>query len=143
MYNHTVGKDGLALPWNENVLRIMTEKLGYSPIPYLNLLWYEDDSNGDRQCEIRYAYMDTITALYSECFTKQLADWAHDHGVMYIGHIIEDMNTHLTGGAGHYFRAIRWQDMSGIDIVLNQVLPGMSKYTHATTVGYGRGNRFV
>ena len=140
VYNHTVGKDGLALPWNENVLRIMTEKLGYSPIPYLNLLWYEDDADGDRQCEIRYAYMDTVTALYSECFTKQLADWAHDHGVMYIGHIIEDMNTHLTGGAGHYFRALRWQDMSGIDIVLNQVMPGMSKYTHASSVGYGRGD---
>ena len=49
VYNHTVGEDGLALPWNENVLRIMTEKLGYSPIPYLNLLWYEDNTNGDKQ----------------------------------------------------------------------------------------------
>jgi len=26
----------------------MTEKLGYSPIPYLNHLWYEDDANGDK-----------------------------------------------------------------------------------------------
>ena len=137
-FQYTVGKDGLALPWNETVLQIMTEKLGYSPIPYLNHLWYEDDANGDKQSYIRYVYMDTITNLYSECFTKQLADWAHDHGVMYIGHVIEDMNSRLFVGAGHYFRAIKWQDMSGIDIVLNQVMPGMSKYTHSASVGYGR-----
>ena len=137
-FQHTVGKDGLALPWNENVERIMTEKLGYSPLPYLNLLWYEDDANGDKQSEIRYAYMDTITNLYSECFTKQLADWAHEHGVMYIGHIIEDMNCRTGPGAGHFFRAIKWQDMSGMDIVLHQVIPGMSKYTHSASGGYGR-----
>lgn len=139
-YANTVGKDGLALPWNENVLKIMTEKLGYSPVPYLNLLWYEDGANGDVQSAIRYAYMDTITNLYSECFTKQLADWAHEHGVMYIGHIIEDMNARLQGGAGHYYRALKWQDMSGMDIVLNQLMPGLSKYTHASSVGYGRGD---
>ena len=137
-FQYTVGKDGLALPWNGNVEKIMTEKLGYSPIPYLNLLWYEDDANGDRQSELRYAYMDTITNLYSECFTKQLADWAHEHGVMYIGHIIEDMNCRLGPGAGHYFRALKWQDMSGMDIVLHQVIPGMSKYTHSASVGFGR-----
>lgn len=137
-FQYTVGRDGLALPWNETVEKRMTEKLGFSPIPYLNLLWYDDDANGDKLYEIRYAYMDTITALYSECFTKQLADWAHDHGVMYIGHIIEDMNCRTGPGAGHYFRALKWQDMSGMDIVLHQVIPGLSKYTHSASVGYGR-----
>ena len=43
-----------------------------------------------------------------------------DHGVMYIGHIIEEIS--LSCGAGHFFRAMKWQDMSGIDIVLHQLL---------------------
>ena len=132
-YESRIGKHALALPWNETVLSMMRDKLGFDPIPHLNLLWYEDDQNGDLQAEIRFTYMDAITRLYSECFTKQLADWCHAHGVQYIGHIIEDMNCHLRYGVGHFFRALQWQDMSGIDIVLHQVMPGMDHYIHTST----------
>jgi len=138
-YEARIGKHSLALPWNENVLKKMTEKLGYDPTKYLNLLWYEDGENGDIQSELRHAYMDSITELYSECFNKQIADWCHAHGVEYIGHIIEDMNCHMRGGVGHYFRALRWQDMSGIDIVLHQVMPGMADYLHTVTCATGVG----
>lgn len=138
-YEARIGKHSLALPWNETVLERMKQKLGYDPIPHLNLLWYEDDRNGDDQADIRHAYMDTVTQLYSECFNKQLADWCHAHGVQYIGHIIEDMNCHMRSGVGHYFRALRWQDMSGIDIVLHQVMPGMSDYTHTVSLSIGAG----
>ena len=138
-YENRIGKHSLALPWNENVLLRMTEKLGYDPIPYLNLLWYEDDQNGDRQMDIRHAYMDTVTQLYSECFNKQLTDWCRAHGVTYTGHIIEDMNCHLGHGAGHYFRALRHQDISGMDIVLHQVMPGMADYIHTVTCATGTG----
>lgn len=136
-YEARIGKHSLALPWNENLLALMEKSLGYSPVPYLNMLWYEDGENGDRQAEIRHAYMDAVTYLYSTCFTKQLADWCHAHGVEYIGHIIEDGNCHMRGGVGHYFRALKWQDMSGIDIVLHQVMPGMGDYLHTATCGQG------
>lgn len=138
-YEARIGKHSLALPWNETLLARMTEKLGYDPIPHLNLLWYEDDQNGDRQMNIRHAYMDTVTELYSECFNKQIGDWCRAHGVMYIGHIIEDMNCHLRSGVGHYFRALRHQDMSGMDIVLHQVMPGMADYIHTVTCSTGTG----
>ncbi len=138
-YEARVGKHSLSLPWNEKLLGKMTEKLGYSPIKHLNLLWYEDGENGDVQAEIRHAYMDSVTELYSKCFNKQIADWCHAHGVEYIGHVIEDMNCHLRGGVGHYFRAVRWQDMSGIDIVLHQILPGMADYLHTVTCATGVG----
>ena len=138
-YEARIGKHSLALPFNETLLERMREKLGYDPLPHFNLLWYEDDKNGDDQATLRHAYMDTVTELYSECFNKQIADWCHAHGVQYIGHIIEDMNCHLRGGVGHYFRALRWQDMSGIDIVLHQVMPGMADYIHTVTCATGVG----
>ena len=137
MYENKIGKHSLALPWNENVRRRMQEKLGFDPVPHLNLLWYEDDRNGDDQAEIRFAYMDTITQLYSECFTKKLGDWCRAHGVAYIGHVIEDMNCRISCGAGHFFRALRWQDMSGIDIVLHQVMPGLENHVHTAHVSPG------
>jgi len=136
-YEARIGKPALALPWNENVRDIMSQKLGYDPISHLNLLWYEDSNNGDDQAQIRHAYMDTITDLYSKCFNKRLSDWCHDHGVMYIGHIIEDMNCHLRNGVGHYFRALKWQDMSGIDVVLHQIMPGMEDFIHTSSTATG------
>ena len=136
-YEARIGKHSLALPWNDKVRKMMEDHLGFDPLPHLNLLWYEDGENGDRQSEIRFAYMDAITRLYSECFTKQLSDWCHAHGVEYIGHIIEDENCHMRSGVGHYMRALEWQDMSGIDIVLHQVMPGMHDYVHTSTTAQG------
>ncbi|MBQ3571853.1 MAG: hypothetical protein IJA15_03380 [Clostridia bacterium] len=139
-YQAKIGKHGLSLPYNEEVLARMQKSLGYNPIEHFNLLWYEDDNNGNDQAELRYAYMDAITQLYSECFTGQLAKWCKEHGVIYTGHIIEDMNCHLRNGAGHYFRAIREQHISGIDIVLHQVMPGMDHYIHTVTCATGVGD---
>ncbi|MBO5071259.1 MAG: hypothetical protein J6C37_13055 [Roseburia sp.] len=134
-YEQRIGTPGLALPWNESVWNRMQEKLRFDPTPHLNLLWYNDDCDGDAQAEIRFAYMDAITRLYSECFAKQVSDWCHAHGVMHTGHVIEDMGSHchLHHSAGHYFRAVQWQDMSGIDIVFQQVLPGMEHYYHTSS----------
>ncbi|MBQ7301455.1 MAG: hypothetical protein IJW77_16640 [Clostridia bacterium] len=136
-YDAKIGKHALALPWNQRVLEKMTEKLGYNPLPHLNLLWYEDDCHGDDQAELRYAYMDTVTAMYSECFTGQIADWCHMHGVEYIGHTLEDMNCHMRDGISHYFRALEKQDMSGIDVVLHQILPGLEDYLHTAICAQG------
>ena len=75
--------------------------------------------------------------LYKECFCDQLGDWCRAHGVQYIGHVIEDKDCHarLGVGAGHYFRAVGGQDMAGVDIVINQLVPGMDRGLHS----YGRG----
>ena len=130
-----VGKRGCRMPWNDSLVEIMREKLGYDPIPHLNLLWYEDGQNGDFQCEFRYAYMNAICDMYSRCFNKQLADWCEDHGVMYIGHVIEEASTAV--GAGHFFKSTKWQHMSGIDVVLHSVMPGMDHISHSSSGAAG------
>ena len=130
-----VGKRGFRLPWNDELVEIMKNKLGYDPIPHLNLLWFEDGVDGDFQSEFRYAYMNAITDMYSRCFNKQLADWCEDHGVMYIGHVIEEAATSV--GAGHFFKATRWQHMSGIDVVLHSVMPGMDHISHSSSGSAG------
>ena len=132
MYNRRVGMPGLALPWNDRIPGMMRDALGYDPMPYLSALWF---GLGDATGDVRHAYMDAVTKLYRDCFTRQLGDWCEAHGVRYIGHIIEDMNAHARLGcsAGHYFRSLDGQHMSGIDIVLHQIMPGMSDYIHTCT----------
>ncbi|MBO4423058.1 MAG: hypothetical protein J5879_06440 [Clostridia bacterium] len=129
MYDHRVGMPGLALPYSDKALLMMKDALGYDPVPYLSALWFE---HRGVTAEIRHAYMDAVTKLYRDSFTRQLGDWCESHGVMYIGHIIEDMNAHARLGCsgGHYFRSLDGQHMSGIDIVLHQIIPGMAHYRH-------------
>ncbi len=137
-YEMTVGRVGLAMPWNDEVRERMEGALGYDPLPHLYLLWYDDES-GNARADLRSAYMDAVTEMYRLHFCKRLGDWCRAHGVEYIGHVIEDNGTHarMSYGAGHYFRSLDGQDMSGIDIVLHQVLPGMSDTTHTADVSTG------
>ncbi len=129
MYNRRVGMPGLALPWNDRIPAMMSDSLGTDAYAYLPALWF---GLGSMTAGVRHAYMDAVTKLYRNCFTRQLGDWCEAHGVQYIGHIIEDMNAHARLGcsAGHYFRSLDGQHMSGIDIVLHQILPGMADYIH-------------
>ena len=134
-YEHRVGNDGLALPYNGEVLSLMSAELGEDARPYLGELWYFSG----HAPKTRLAYMNAVTNLWKRCFSFQIGDWCRNHGVMYIGHIIEDMNSHarLTHSGGHYFRSLEGQDMSGIDIVLHQVMPGMAHYIHNSVVAGG------
>ena len=134
-YDHRLGMPGLALPWNDRIINMMEKTLGADPLPLLPALWF---GLGDITGQVRHAYMDAATKLYRQCFTRQLGDWCEAHGVQYIGHIIEDMNAHgrLGCSSGHYFRALDGQHMGGVDIVLHQIIPGISDHIH-TYSSYG------
>lgn len=131
-YESYIGRWDMELPWNDRVREMMEETLGYDPLPNLQALWYENE----KRPEMRFAYMDAVTRLYAECFTGQLADWCHAHGVEYIGHIVEDMHSHkrMGGSSGHFFRTLEAQDMSGIDVVLHQIIPGMNETIHRAAI---------
>lgn len=117
-------------PWHDNLKKFFagnTEKLAG--------LWLDIENVSD---DIRYKYMDLITKEYQKNFVEKIGKWCRDHNIMYIGHIIEDNNTHAkTGqGPGHYFRAVSGQDMSGVDVVLHQIMPGLVECANAGFVGY-------
>lgn len=116
--NAIIGDD-MVLPWRNG----LENELSFDK-KYLPLLW--SNANGYEK-SIRYAYMDKITQLYSENFTGVLAKWCNEHGVMYLGHNIEDDGAHcrLGYGPGHYFRAQKAQDYAGVDVIGTQIVPGM------------------
>ncbi len=114
-------------PWNSFVGEDLDSLHGRSRLTELPGLWFPaDDASG-----IRVDYMETVTLRFEKCFSRQIGDWCRAHGVEYIGHVIEDHNLH-TGfsGGGHFFRSLAGQDMAGIDVVLDQIVPGMSHNPH-------------
>ncbi len=129
-----IGKKSMPLPWSAELERRLRERWGKAFLTNLCLLWGRAETGADA----RVGYMEEATRLYEECFCGNLGNWCRAHGVSYIGHVIEDKDGHarLGAGAGHYFRAVGGQDMAGVDIVINQLVPGIDSGTH----DYGRGS---
>lgn len=128
-----IGRADMVLPWREG----LEKELGFEP-KYLPLLW---TAAGGAEAGIRFQYMDVVTRLYEENFTKVLGDWCREHGVWYLGHTIEDNGAHarLGYGTGHFFRGQKDMDFSGIDVIGGQVVPGMCYHHDAFNTGGSNG----
>ena len=122
-YHLKMGRRDMPLPWSETLLEQLSARMGTDVKIYLPCLWFEA---GDMTAVTRFEYMRLITDLYRENFSEYLGIWGEERNVEYIGHVIEDGNAHgrLGPGTGHYFKAMAGQHMSGIDVVLQQLVPG-------------------
>lgn len=124
-FNEDIGKEDMPLPYSAALHKYMDQSTDDDWKGLLPALWYDFEDKADT-AKVRYSYMDAVTRLVSENFTETIGRWCREHGVEYIGHIIEDNNQdcRLGCGMGHYFRALRGQHMSGIDNIGNQVVFG-------------------
>lgn len=124
-FNGKLGADPcVRLPWGIDMPAEMEREEGKDWRLNLPFLWLDLKQRASR---VRYDYMNSLTKLYEKNFSRKIGDWCKRHNVEYIGHIVEDNNTHsrLAIGAGHYFRALAGQDMAGVDVVLNQLIPDL------------------
>lgn len=123
----------IQLPWSDEMREAFSARLGDEWRTLLPALWLDGDT---RAKKARYVYMDEVSRLYAECFSGQLGAWCHAHGLDYVGHQVEDNNSHsrLGSGTGHYFRCQDGQDAAGVDIVMHQIHPGydmVSRHWHS------------
>lgn len=118
-----IGQPTMALPWCRELAECCAVAWGGEANICLAALWSDLEGYTERA---RYGYMSMATELYGRNFCMQVGKWCEDHGVEYIGHVVEDNGNHArTGyGTGHFFKALWGQHMSGIDVVLQQIRPG-------------------
>ena len=140
-FDQTLGKRDVRLPWSHQLEERLREAWGAEFLTRLPGLWYEA---GDRTAGTRSTYMEHVTDLVYQCFTRQVGQWCEAHGVEYIGHIIEDDNAHTRMGCsvGHYFREMRGQHMAGVDVVHHQIVPGFTGRIHQWIAGDADGEFF-
>lgn len=124
-YDADLNKKKMPLPWSDELENMLKERYGETYIQYLPFLFQETEEK-EKQYQIRNDYMDCVSALYKKNFSDAIGHWCEEHGVEYIGHVVEDNNTHsrLGMGAAHYFRAMSGQHMAGIDDIGQQIVFG-------------------
>ncbi|MEH7492605.1 glycosyl hydrolase [Neobacillus niacini] len=138
----TLGTD-MDLPWGSEMEQELKDRLGEAWKLLLPLLW-ENDIDDNTTARVRYAYMDAVTRLVEKNFSMQIGNWCREHGVEYIGHLIEDNNQHsrLGSSLGHFYRGLSGQDMSGIDDIGGQVYPQGEDLQERTPLGYVNDGEF-
>ena len=132
--DHRMGQLRRLYPWWDTMPELLARKVGLTTaetMAKLPALWDDVDGASDL---FRVAYMDVITDLWRKNFSRQLGDWCHAHKVEFIGHVLEDGGSHMRmgWGCGHFFRSMEGQDMAGLDVVLNQIVPGFLTIKHVT-----------
>ena len=134
-----IGQTNMVLPWRDDML----ETYFAQDFKLLPLLTTTTDVH-HQEINIRYKYMDIISKLYAKNFVQVLQKWCQEHGVEHIGHLLEDNGAHarLGYGAGHYFRAMTGFDMAGIDVVLNQIMPGLDTGYYQAMTNSGWNGEF-
>jgi len=133
-YCERLGDDSIVLPWREDLITCIARAEG----------WTEEETKlalpgiwrdlGGKTAAMRRRYMDILTQNYSDNFVKPLGKWCEEHGVLYTGHVLEDMNAHFRFGwsTGHFFRSQEGQHTAGFDLVLQQVKVGSQDFAHAS-----------
>ena len=139
------GKREMPLPWGKDMHVQLEKYLGADWKASLPMLWHPSDDE-PASAKTRFAFMDAVSKLVSENFSRSLGNWCRERGVLYTGHIIEDRGCHTRLGCSipHFFRAQAGQDVAGIDCIGGQVVPG-APYTarHGLTVNHGLFNHFA
>ena len=114
--------ESAALPWSRKMEERWSAAFGEDFREKLPLLWFED---GGAYRHVRCSYMDQVSKLIRDCYNGQMHRWCKERGIGYIGHNLEDENSHarLACGPVHYFRMQMHQDIAGIDLIGSQIMP--------------------
>jgi len=137
-YERKLGDEHFSLSWDKDMANRLTDCIGRPICEILPALSDNSAMTEIIRSKYRYEYMNILTTRYDKCFCSVIGDWCRAHGVEYMGHIIEDNNSHSNSGlsVGHFFRGMYGQDYSGSDVVLHQILPGMDDIDHAAFTGF-------
>ncbi len=115
--------ESMALPWSALVRDAWCEAMGAQFRRVLPLLWQQDAS---LYHSVRARFMDVVSRVVRQTYNGQMHAWCRVRGLQYIGHCLEDENTHasLATGPAHFFRMQAHQDAAGIDLIGGQLMPG-------------------
>lgn len=129
-----VANDTISMPWSPEMSHEM-KKRDKDWILHLPYLYYDGEG---AEHPFRYQYMDAVTELVKENYNGQVYRWMKERCIPYIGHVLEDENSHgrLGCGCGNFFRAEYYQDMAGVDLIAAQIMPGADREND----WYGAGN---
>jgi len=124
------------IAWSDVLPDAFAARHGYEiwePLPYFFF-------QGPHAAKIRHDYWSTVTAQFSDAYTRQLADWCRASGIALAGHYCEEgsligQTIHCGAVMPHY----RHLDVPGIDTLCEQTDESLTiKQVSSVASQYGR-----
>lgn len=103
---------GVVFAWTEGMAERYQQENGYDLIPRLGALLYNmaDGSRSTKQ-----QYYDTITRWYVEGYHLAIRSWCERHGLLYIGHTLEEPVWGQARSQGNQTRVLQQFHYAGVD----------------------------
>lgn len=110
-------------PWTVRFTEYFQNKKGYDIRDRLPLLLCTPNRSESK--ELLRDYTDVWTDLCAENFYGLIERWCHEHGVLSVGHQLNDHQYELlSSDNGDFFKNIVHSDHPGVDVVWDHVEPG-------------------
>ncbi|MFB4324478.1 glycosyl hydrolase [Priestia sp. BR_2] len=111
---HDVGATlpGMVFAWSEGMGERYRQENGYDLIPRLGALLY-NMADGSRTT--KQQYYDTITRWYVEGYHQAISSWCEGHGLLYIGHTLEEPVWGQARSQGNQTRVLQQFHYAGVD----------------------------
>lgn len=105
------GTYGVQIAWTPKLWKEFQKRQGFDLRPWLLLLAH-DTPDGARSRRVRTAYLETISALYAENFSEQVANWCTRHGIKHATSLYEEQMFIQVDQAGDMFK--QWRAGTGV-----------------------------
>jgi len=104
-------------PYTPDFAACFEQRYGYSPLPYLPLLWVE---HGPQTTRVRHDYMDFVSNEYNRLFLGKIREFCESRGMMMVGHVREDAPHQVGPGTGSDFRSLETFSIGAFDHIYVQ-----------------------
>lgn len=121
-------------PWSNKLPAAFAKQKGYELQPHVmemltdyrmnDITFLEMQPESAKQ--VKSDFTDVWTTMMAENFFGVIREWCHAHGVLSIGHLgSDDQMATMISASGMYFKNMAHADVPGVDIIFEQLAPGM------------------
>lgn len=108
--------DGTGLPWTAKFLSTFKNRYGYDILSHLPELFLDVENRTITPA--RHDYHDCVTYLFTDAFSRQIAEWCERNRLKLTGHVLfEDTLSRQTSVVGSCMRFYEYMQVPGIDIL--------------------------
>ncbi len=119
------GPDGRdpGIPWTGRLQTVFRKRYGYDIADHLPELFLDVEEAGPRHADVRisqarYHYLDCITHLFVDAFSRQIGEWCERHKLPHTGHVLaEETLATQTWVVGSTMRFYEYMQAPGMDIL--------------------------
>jgi len=104
------------IPWTASLSATFKKRYGYDIMAYLPYVFF--DSDDPRALTTRYHYMECITFLFVDAFSRQIGEWCEQQGLRFTGHMLseESLGSQSTV-VGSTLRHYEYMQAPGMDLL--------------------------